>query len=123
MTLQEAITKADDLKPNQYKYPVKVGWISDIDGTIWNEIISHREHDPQMHWDPYGENTDPSIKLLAEDPYSELYIYYICAMVDWYNGEFTRYANSRQAFNDKYQAYADWYNREHPTTEVKIFKL
>lgn len=123
MTLNEAIAKADNLKPNNYKYPQKVQWISDIDGMIFHELIENRVSDEEISWEAYSEESDPSQVLLAEDPYSEMYIFYIGAKIDYYNGEYTRYANYMQSFNDKYQAYADYYVRNHMPKGVRKFKV
>lgn len=123
MTLQEAITKADNLKPNNYKFPQKVDWISDVDGMIFHEIIENHENPEELDWHPYSEDSDASIRLLADDPYSELYIFYVCAKIDFYNGEYTRYANHMQSFNDKYQAFADYYNRTNKSNKMHKFRL
>lgn len=123
MTLNEAITKADNLKPNQYKYPEKVSWISDVDGMIYNELVKHRESDELVEWSPYTDETDVSTELLAKEPFAELYIFYIHAKVDYFNGEFTRYANNMQSFNDKYQAFTNNYVRTHMPLGVKKFKV
>ncbi len=110
MTLQEAIAKIDDLKPNQYKVPHKISWISDIDGRVYHEIIKkHKDYECEncadKEWSPYDENTDMSLKLLIDDPYSNIYLHYMAAMIDYWNGEFTRYNNDIQLFNDEFQSY------------------
>lgn len=123
MTLNEAITKLDSLKPNQYDYPDKVCWISDVDGRIYKEIILKHENPDEISWEPYTRETTPSLELLAYEPYTDLYIAYMAAQVDNYNGEFTRYNNDIQQFNDLYQAFADDYNKNNKTAGVHKFSL
>ena len=123
MTLQEAIAKIDDLKPNQYKHPHKIGWISDLDGRIYNEVIKHFKNIDEIEWTPYDENTNPSLVLLVPDPYAEIYIYYLAAKIDWFNGEYTRYNNDMSMFNDAYQAYADEYRKTHESAGINKLRL
>ena len=123
MTIQEAIATVDDLKPNQYEHHHKVRWLSTVDGRIYNEIMSHFKKDDDMGWEPYSENTDVSMELLAPEPYSEIYIYYMTAMIDWWNGEYSRYNSSLAMFNESFQAYSDDYAKDHESLGIKKFRL
>lgn len=123
MTIQEAIARVDSLKPNQYKHPEKVAWLSDVDGKIYTEVISKRENTEGIEWKPYTENTDVSLKLLVDDPYTEVYIYYLCAKIDWYNGEYDRYNNDMTAFNQAYQESVTNYVKGHKSLGLKYLRL
>jgi len=70
----------------------------------------------------YGEN-DYETELLIEEPYAEVYTFYIMSMIDYYNGETARYANSSAMFNNAYMEYAAYYNRTHEpiTVPLKVF--
>ena len=39
MTIIEAITYADEIKPNSYTQSDKIKWLSQVDGTVKKEII------------------------------------------------------------------------------------
>jgi hypothetical protein len=43
MTINEAITRLDSLKPNGYTLSDKIGWLSIVDGMIKNNIIDTHE--------------------------------------------------------------------------------
>lgn len=131
MTIQEAIVKCDELKPNQYNHAQKVAWLDEIEKKIWNEVIEKRKKDeievenenengeivvekqPVLTYNGYSERTPTDTKLLA-DMYSELYIYFLMSKIDFYNGETQRYNISAAQFNQAYQGFVDGYYRTHP---------
>ena len=43
MTIIEAINRIDELKPNNYTYLEKIGWLSKLDGAIKKNIIDTHE--------------------------------------------------------------------------------
>jgi hypothetical protein len=124
MTLNEAIAKIDSLKPNQYTFAEKVAWISDVDGRIYRDLITKHENPEKKTWDgPYDEDSSSALVLLAYEPYTDLYIYYMMAMIDQYNGEYTRYSNDMEQFNNSYQAFADDYIRNNKSVMEHKFRL
>lgn len=125
MTISEAITECDELKPNQYSDTHKLRWLTDIEKTIMNEIILTHEREIKEggeetgEFNGYDEDTDYETELIAPDPYSQLYVFYLMAMIDFYNGETTKYQNSYVMFNAKYQEFANYWNRTHKTVLPK----
>jgi len=112
MTISEAITQVDRVKPNQYETAEKVRWLSTLDGKIANEALSWHEGagEPFEGYDPGG---DLDVPLLVPEPYSDLYLHWLFAQVDYHNSETARYQNSMMMFNMAYATFADWYNRTH----------
>ena len=109
MTVEEAIARADALKPNAVSEAEKIRWLSTLEGMIKEEIV-----DSHTGWDvpvPSGAPLTPSDRLFAASPYDPLYVLWIMARVDFTNGEFDAYANSAAAFNAAYSAFADHINR------------
>lgn len=41
MKISEIVTRIDGLKPNKYTPTVKLCWINQVDGMIWDEIYKH----------------------------------------------------------------------------------
>lgn len=121
MTIQEALTSTDALKPNQYNDEMKISWLSDLDLRIYKEIIEPRGGEKTEAFQGYNESTDTNTKLLVEEPYSQLYVLYLCSQIDFYNAEFTRYNNSAVAFNEAYESFFGYYNRTHRHRESGIF--
>ncbi len=112
MTIQEAISRADDLYPNGYSVAEKVNWLSSLDARITEEILDTHEDAPEEEFEKYSAD-DLTTELIVPFPHSDLYIAYLIAKVDEANKETARYNNSSATFNALYSAYAGDYNRKH----------
>lgn len=103
MTVKEAITQTDFIKPNQYDEQAKAKWLSQLDGMIWNEVISRYEEGEPPGIYQYPQ--DAAKELLVPEPYSDLYIKYLSAQIDFSNAEYGRYNNEMMLFNAIYTAF------------------
>lgn len=113
MTINEAISKLRDIKPTQYANDVLVGWLSELEQKVWMENICwHEDVVDTPPW-PYHPEQDMDTRLLIPEPYSAVYIYYMEAQIDRYNGDSVRYANSMTMYNVALSEYVDWFNRGH----------
>ena len=110
MTINEAISLVDTLKPNQIPDEIKVRWISILEGKIINEIILTHELADIVDFNGYTID-DMDTELLVPDTYSDVYVFYIEAMIDQTNNEGARYASSMNCFNNAWQEYANYYNK------------
>jgi hypothetical protein len=124
MTLIEAIEMVDNLKPNQYDYAMKIKWLSDLDRSIVDEIISQHENPDNvaMDFNGYNEETDQDTMLIVNDPYSDIYVQYLIMKIDYFNNEPIRYNNSATMFNSRYLEYAKWYNRQYKSNKKYKYK-
>lgn len=119
MTVFEAITRLNTLKPSQYDEDTLVSWLSELEGLIYNEII--KWHESGEEFLPIDPEADMDRELLAAEPYDDVYLKYLMAQVDFHNGEFTRYNNSMIMYNTALSAFADWYNRNNmPKQESEV---
>lgn len=109
MTIKDIIDKLDKLKPNQYRLDEKMSWLSDLDARVVNDIIQPHQRE-KVEIKRY---TDTGDTLLVEDAYSEMYLHYMMAQIDYHNAEHTRYNNSSAAFNEVFTDYARHYKRTH----------
>ena len=113
MTISEAIKQIDALKFNTYTQSEKVNWLSVIDGIIKREVIDTHEGGEDIVFEGYNENTPIDTELLAPAPYDDLYIKWLESQIDYTNGEYGKYNNSKLSFNTAYTAFESWYNRQH----------
>lgn len=113
MKIIEAINRIDALKPNTFSQSEKVMWLSTLDGIIKAEIIDTHVGAEEVTFNGYDDDTDLSTELLVKAPYDELYMFWLESKVDYWNGEYGKYNNSVQAFNEAYAAYERHYNRVH----------
>ena len=138
MTINEALTKLDALKPNNYTDAEKIGWLDHIERVLYTEIFSKHEDDPTLvietgddgeeieikGFNGYDDYTDLDTELLVPDTYADLYVHYLMSQVDYYNAEFDRYQNTSTMFNTSYQNFANYWMREHrvlATTPLVLF--
>lgn len=113
MTISEAITKIDSLKPNGYSQTDKISWLSLADGMIKNNIIDTHEGGEGVTFNGYDDDTPLDTELIVKAPYDELYVSWLSSKIDYFNGEYTKYNNNITRFNDTYSAYTNHYNRTH----------
>lgn len=112
MTVSEAIVKIDTLKPNEFTKEEKYRWLSLLDGNIKQQIIdTHEKADVSefAEYSPEGEDRT----LLVPAPYDDIYIHWLEAQIDYYNGEYGKYNNSMAMYNTDYTEFKNYYNRTH----------
>lgn len=120
MTIIEAISKTDSLKPNGYSQSEKIGWLSIVDGMIKNNIIDTHEGGEDVIFNGYNDDTPIDTELIVKAPYDELYLSWLSSKVDFYNQEIAKYNNNIIRYNDTLTAYANYYNRTHMPKGKKI---
>ena len=113
MTIIEAITHVDSVKPNSYRQSEKIKWLSELDGVIKAEIIDTHEGGDGISFSGYDDETDLTTVLLVPAPYDNIYTRYLEMQIDYANNEYGKYNNSMVMFNTAYSAYQSYYNRNH----------
>lgn len=100
MTVNEAILRADELRPNPFDEKQKARWLSEVDGKIAREILNKKD------FAPYDLSEGGERELLAEEAYCDLYLFYLCAMIDFFGRDYGEYNNSILMFSNAYSAFA-----------------
>ena len=113
MTIREAISRTDAVKPNAYGETAKIIWLSELDGMIKAEIIDTHQGGENVSFIGYDINVDTTKELLVPSPYDVLYLSYLEMKIDFSNGEYSKYNNSMMMYNAAYSAFENYYNREH----------
>lgn len=123
MTISDAITMVDALRPNQYSKGMKIRWLSRLDGMIWQEVIRTHEGAAET-FDGYSSEELESKEMLVAAPYDEdVYNNYLQAMIDRENGEAGKYSQSITLFNAAFVRWRNWYNREHMAKDAGTFRF
>lgn len=120
MTIREAIYRIDILKPSGYSQGEKIRWLSELDGTIKKEIIDTHEGSEAYSFNEYDEARDLEKTLLVPAPYDQIYIHYLEMKIDYANGEYNKYNNSRALYTEAYSAFERYYNRTNMPIGRKI---
>ena len=113
MTIAEAISKVDALKPNTFNPGVKVDWLSTLDARVKSKIIDAHECNEPIFFYGYDSLSDQKTELLVPAPYDEMYLRWLEAMIDYHNSEDSRYNNAIILFNNAYEDYKNYYTRTH----------
>lgn len=105
MKIRNVIRYVDAIKPNAFGDEVKVQWINEAEGYVQTDVMMLAlsdvvQYDPEQHMDA---------ELLVKPPHDKLYAVYLCAMVDFANGEYDKYANTMQMYNEFLGEYIKWY--------------
>lgn len=112
MKIVDAITRTNLLKSNVYSELEQVRWLSTLDGMVKEQIIDTHEGG-NVIFNGYDDSTDTETELLVPEPYSEMYLHWLEAQIDYYNGEYDKYNNAMAMFNTAYNNYNNYYNRTH----------
>lgn len=113
MTIMEAIHRINTVKPNSYDQALKIKWLSTLDGIIKKEIIDTHEGGEDIVFTGYTEESNLLTNLLVPEPYEDIYIRYLEMQIDYANGEYGKYNNSKVMYNETYSAFKKFYNRTH----------
>ena len=113
MTIMEAIGRLDALKFNTYTQADKIEWLSRLDSTIKKQIIDTHEGGEGISFNGYTEATPVDTVLLVPAPFDEVYLRWMEAQIDYHNGEYDKFNASIIMYNTAYEAFANYYKREH----------
>ncbi len=121
MTVIEAISTVDSVKPNTYKQEEKIKMLSTLDGIIKKEIIDAHEGGDEVPFREYGKNSLTET-LLVGAPYDEIYILWLSAKIDFLNCEHKKYNNSIEMYNAVFTQFKNYYHRTHMPKSAGSFK-
>lgn len=120
MTVQTAIERANDMRAgNSAPDEMKIRWLSELDGIIYNDVILTHE----VEANGFSEYTDTTQELIAKAPYDVLYVYWLMAQIDLKASELNKYNNSLALFNVALRDYKAWFNRNYMPKQKKQIKL
>lgn len=111
MTIAQAIDRVDRLKSNAYSLGEKREWLRKLEWMLRRNILD--THGPGLSFRDLNEGSPAEQELLAPAPFDEMYIKWLEAQIDLYNGEPERYNGSIALFNQEYAAFESWYNRSY----------
>ena len=119
MTIIQAISTTDEMKPNAMSATLKYKYLTEI------EQLVHHVHHPEQETKPvYTEDTDDDTELLVPDPYSMLYVYWLMSKIDIQTQEDGRYNIDRAHFENAWETMSDWWTRNHrPIQKVREFSI
>lgn len=104
-TVSSVITRVDDIKPNAFSNETKTQWLNEVEGMVQTEVFLWASE--QIITYDYATNADT--ELLVQPPHDKLYWAYLTAMIDFANGEYSKYQNTMQMFNNSFGEFMRWF--------------
>jgi len=100
MKIQEALQWVDEVKPNAFSAAVKTGWLAaDVFLMAPAELAQFR----------YAWPADKDRPLLVAPPHDDIYTAWLQAKIDEANGEYNKYQNTMQLYNEAYGSFLRWF--------------
>lgn len=112
MTYQALIDRADALRPNPFKNSEKLRWLLELDGKISADIFNNPDFEipeiPELS-EAQAKASVPAVTQftpLLEERHADIYLFYLCAMIDFFSRSYGEYNNSITLFNSAYDKMA-----------------
>ena len=103
MTVRNALAQADKLRPNAVEEGIKAGWLYSLDAEL---AESMQVPEPENHWPEDQE-------LLMPEPGSQVYVHYLCAMIDWAQPDMEQYQIDQALYESARTQAQAWWRRTH----------
>lgn len=110
MTVNEAIAKVKDRKPNAYSDESLNDWLNECEAMVQRELLLTVPKEIVQYKFPEDRDKD----LILPRPYDVLYVTYIIMMIQYAQEEYTSYNASLAMFNSQYMSAQGYYNRLDP---------
>lgn len=101
MTVLEAISEFDSLKPNTYSQEQKICWLDRLDSFIRSTVLSRY---PGVSLDLLKLG-DPQRELLMGGSFQEAYLYWLESKIHYFNEEQERYNGAVRMFRAIFEDY------------------
>lgn len=110
MTVNEALAKVKDRKPNAYNDESLNDWLNECEAMVQRELLlTVPDEIVQYAW-PDDRDTE----LILPKPYDALYVSYIKMMIEYVQEEYTAYNNTNAMFQVQYQKAQGYFNKLDP---------
>ncbi len=107
MKIQEAIQWVDEIKPNAFSAEVNTRWLAELEGRLAADVFLMAP--AELGQFRYTWPADKDAELLVDPPYDGVYTDWLQAKVDETNGEYNRYQNTMQLYNEAYGSFLRWF--------------
>ncbi|WP_297232229.1 hypothetical protein [uncultured Flavonifractor sp.] len=109
MRVMDAIAQADELKPNGFSPEIKLAWLNALEGRLAADVFLMSP--AGLSELRYAFPGDEYTAMLVKPPHDDLYVHWLEAKIDYANGEYNKYQNSMQVFNECYGNFVRWFAR------------
>lgn len=116
-TMNQVIEYVDRVKLNTYNDEDKYRWMRDLEGMVISSVLTEEN-------ESLSPPVDGDAELLVPEPYSEIYAFYVMAMIDFHNREYDEYNNTVLLYMERLEAFKAWYiQNNRPKSYKKHLKV
>lgn len=129
MTIERLMNRVDEMHANDWSPELKLSWLSEIEHQVKIEVFDTHvmpEADAARAaaFNGYDEKTPKDMVLLAPEPFSALYQYYLEAQIARADGESSQQKDATTLFDNMYLTYKRYVNRMcAPINKTGAFKI
>lgn len=118
ITIREVLARVDTIRPNAYTDGEKIAMLNTIEGRIYTDILEQAEGFDKEFL-PFREGEEER-ELMVPVPFTDVYLYYLAAMIDFYNGDSGRYNDTMVLYNQAWEDYAAHYRERHKPKQTNL---
>ena len=107
MTVGKVIERVDAVKPNAFDSETKVEWLNALEGRIAADVLLLAP--VEIRQLQYAWPADKDTQLLVEPPHDDIYGLWLQAKIDEANGEYNKYQNTMQIYNEHFGDFLRWF--------------
>lgn len=116
MQIKDVFARIDEVLANDWSKEIKIAWLNDIELQVKEEVFDTHEMSAEdalraAAFTGYTVETPEDTVLLAKDPHSVLYQYYLEAQIARANGDRSQQQDATQLFDNAYLTYRRFINR------------
>lgn len=124
MTVAQVIATVDAQRiGNPYMTDEKLKWLTDIEGTIYEELVKTHENPDEITFDGFASGQDMDAELIAGDLYGDIYVYYLLAQIDRAQQETAKYNVDASLYQSLYNQFVGYYNRKHTPLQPRSITM
>lgn len=110
MTVGDAIRFVDTIKPNAFPDEAKILWLSQLEGKLAGDVFLMAPAEiRKFDYSQLAKTKAKAKVLLVDPPHDNLYTEWLKAQIDHENGEYSKYQNTMQMFNERYNEFVAWF--------------
>lgn len=118
MNVRELLAHIDQIRPNAYTDAEKIDMLNTIEGRVYTDIFL-KAKDFEGEFIPFREGEEDR-ELAVPVPFTDLYVFYLASMIDFYNGDSGRYNDSVVLYNKAWDDYAAYYRENHMPKQTNL---
>lgn len=99
-TFYAVMGRVDEIKPNSFSDKIKKDWIDALEGRIVTDVFQLPSAQAEVRRVKGGELEQ---ELLVRFPHDDIYDAWLIARIDFANGEYEKYQNSMEMYNELYE--------------------